>query len=688
MSESGEGAAPHLASAADIERWGADVVGARTVFPRLVRRVIEQTNDQVVELDMRADKGAGYKGYDGRVRAAKATPLVPAGLSVWELGVGGSPGTKANQDYNKRTEDPLDVDPTTTTFVFVTGQRWPGRTTWQEEKRAEGKWMDVRAFDADGLEAAFESAPAAHYWISELLGKPVSGVQTIEDWWGRFLRLSNPQLTPSLVLAGRADQAASLLRIFDDESRITTVSASSTDDVLAFVASTLLSADAGGTDLLARTLIVHDGFTLRLLDRSSKLLILLPYEDNLRREAQLVQSHHVVFLAPEGVPSDIELAKVDGELFKQELISLGVAEDQAPKLAAAARRGLISYQHAAPLHGALPRAWTAAFSSAVVRRAWLVGSWHEGKSGDLDVLSTLFGTTYDGARDELTPLSEGEDPIFVIVGETWTLSSAVEAWRFGNARINGTDLNALEVVIQTVLGAVDPALELDVAERWKAGIYGKTRIHSADLRRGLATTLAICGTHGEGRQIGARSVSDWAASMVAQLLHRANEDTTGHLWASLSDLLPLLAEAAPDIFLRAVQKGVAGTDPVLQTMFIDQTDALSVNSPHTGLLWALETLAWSESHAALTVTVLARLAEIDPGGRLSNRPFASLVGIFRPWWPQTCLSADRRLAVLDAVRKNHPDIGFELMLGLLPSPHAIGSASHTPTFRNWSVEEK
>ena len=88
---------PHLADAQALVQW-ANRVAARTVFPRLVRRLIRQTNDQVVSLDMRAAEGAGLRGYDGRVEASRGTPLVPAGLSVWELGVGNPPESKANED--------------------------------------------------------------------------------------------------------------------------------------------------------------------------------------------------------------------------------------------------------------------------------------------------------------------------------------------------------------------------------------------------------------------------------------------------------------------------------------------------------------------------------------------------------------------------------------------------------------
>jgi hypothetical protein len=639
---------------------------------------------------MRAGEGTDFSGYDGDVEALKGTPFVPNGRSVWELGVGADPAAKANPDYRNRTEKPLGVDKSSTTFVFVTPRRWAGRSKWEQEKRAEGEWADVKAFDADDIEGALEAAPATQFWFSELLGLPVEGVRMIETWWDSFSRGSQPNLTPELVLGGRADEAAQLLRILEEDTRVTTIAAASTDDVLAFVAATLLTTpEPDGTDLLARTLIVHDARTLRRLDATTDLLVLLPFEDDLRREAQLVHAHHIVLLAPQSVPADISLPPIDRDAFAATLVQAAIEEDAATRFARAAHRSLVAFQAEAPSRGAQRRAWSTALESKVVRRAWLAGGWHEARSGDTEAIASMFGVAYEDARSELQALAAGEDPIFATVGGTWALTSPEEAWRFGSPHLTGQELETLETVVQTVLGAVDPALELPVEERWMAAVHGKTRIHSSDLRKGLARTVAVCGAFGEAVEVGAvGTASDWAASVVAQLLRRANEDLTGDLWASLTDVLPLLAEAAPDVFLREVQEGLRErSEPLLAKIFLDaQGDAFSVNSPHTGLLWALEGLAWSPEHAALAVKLLARLAEIDPGGRLSNRPVKSLVDIFRAWLPQTSLPLDRRIAVLDTLRRDHSDVAWKLMLALLPKHFGVGEYTYSPQFRHWKPE--
>jgi hypothetical protein len=682
---------PHLASALEIEHW-ADSLEARGELPRLVRRLIRQTNDQVLVLDMGAGEATGAAGYDGMVEAQKGTPIVPAGNSVWEIGTGNDPQRKANEDYASRTDDPLGVDPAETTFVFVTCRRWDGKRDWRDAKRRENKWRDVRAFDVQDLEIALESAIAAHVWLSEVLNKPVVGIETIEEWWERFSNSTLPMATAELVLTQRADEASMLLTFLAREPQLITVSAPSQDDVIAFVAAVILtSPEEGRVDLLARTLVVHDEYSLRQLDSEADLLILVPLTEELRREALLVRSHHVVLLAEGDAPADIPLSAIAIEPATSLLRDIGVDEERAAELAQAANRSLIAFQREAPARpGIARRDWSEFFRSKVVRRAWLMGGWTEQRTGDIEMVSSILGMSYDDARDELLQSSRGPDPLFTLTGGQWARILPEAAFAYGEPSISASDLQSVERAIQTVLGAVDPALELPVSERWKASLYGKTRIHSSTLRDGLATTLGLLGALGNSLILGGgRTGQTWAESATFHLLDRANGDKSGQLWASLADVLPLLAEAAPDVFLRAVQEGLTGEQPLLQELFLDkaQGEAISVSSPHTGLLWALEGIAWSAEHLGLASELLARLAEIDPGGRLSNRPRNSLASVFRTWLPQTSTSLETRLRVIDGICARHSEVGWHLLLDLLPEPNEVGSYSHAPRFRQWKPRD-
>lgn len=680
---------PHLADATDLDRW-ADTRSAQADLPRLVRRLIRAENDQVQRVEMRAGEGVGLTGYDGFVEASRATPFVPEGSSVWEMGVGGDPGAKAQRDYRTRTDNPQEIDPAEHTFVFITPRRWEDKKDWEQRKRAEGIWRDVRVLDGDDIELALEVSPAVQVWLSELLGLEPLGATSIEDWWGRYSRGFDPTMTPEVVLAGRADHAASLVRRMAEDVGRTFIRAVSVDDGLAFAACSMMAVPPEDAEpILARSLLVHDGVTLRRLDRTSSLLILLPYEDGLQREAHLVENHHVVFVITdlEG-DVDIELPPHDHLALQAALNEAGVPVENIERYVRAGTKSLVALRRVATRFGQRdPEEWANDLGDRAIRRAWLAGGWSQFRSGDDEELASLCEMGPDDLDERLRGAIRRADPLFSKVGATWAVASPLDSWRAARTLITEGDLNALERSVQTVIGSVDPRLELPAEDRWAAAIHGKAPVHSSNLRKGLARSLALLGTRGDDvRLAGGRSAREWAERVALSLFTRANEDETAQLWTSMSDVLPLLAEAAPDAFLRAISEATTGAEPLAKRLFQDTDDRWNVSSPHTGLLWAIEGIAWSEQHMAYAAQTLAALAEIDPGGRLSNRPASSLHAIFRAWSPQTSASLDARIQTLDSLARHHPDASWGLLLALFPSSHEVSMQSHTPEFRDWATE--
>lgn len=681
-------ALPNLANATDLDRW-ADTRSAQADLPRLVRRLIRAENDQVQRVEMRGGEGVGLTGYDGFVEASRATSFVPNGPSVWEMGVGGDPGRKAQSDYRSRTDDPQGVNRAGTTFVFVTPRRWENKKDWEQRRRDERIWRDVRVLDADDIDLALEASPAVHFWLSELLGMEPLGATSIEDWWGRYSRGFDPTLSPQVVLAGRADEAAALLsRMAEDVGR-TFIRAASVDDGFAFAACSMMATPPEDSEpILARSLLVHDGVTLRRLDRTSSLLILLPYEESLQREAHLVENHHVVFVITESDGDvDIELPPHDHLALRVALSEAGVPAENLDRYARAGTKSLAALRRVATRFPHRdPEAWSTDLTNRALRRSWLAGGWSQSRSGDDEVLVDLCETESADLDERLQRAIHQADPLFTRVGGTWAVTSPQDSWRAVRRLITQSDLDALERSVQTVLGSIDPRLELPAEDRWATSMYGKSRLHSSNLRKGLARSLALLGARGDDvRLAGGRTARQWAERVTANLFRRANEDASTQLWTSISDLLPLLAEAAPEAFLRATFEASTGADPLARRFFQDSDGDWTVSSPHTGLLWALETVAWSDKHMGYAAETLAALAEVDPGGRLSNRPSASLLAVFRSWSPQTSASLNSRIQTLAALSRRHPSAMWRVMLNLLPSDSEIGMLSHKPEFRDWAA---
>jgi len=679
---------PGYSDLAMLKAW-ANQRESDSEFPRLVRRLILETTPGLVGLGVPAGDGVSTGGWDGIVETTEGSVWVPQGRSLWELSTEKSVGVKANGDYDKRVEKPLVAKPSEHVYVAASLRPWTKHEDWAGDRRGHDFWKDVRAYGLDKIETWLEDAPATWAWFSEKNGLTPYGVRTVSAWWEAWSSQTDPVLSPEVVLGGRGDNAKSVADHLGGDGFVTTIGGPSRDDVCAFLAGCAVAQErTGNGEMLARTVFVDDLQAWRRLLDGKRPLVLVPLDPKFATEVPLRSPHQVFVPTDRPHAADICLAPVDAVAVRDALTTLGVADnDKADEYGRLARRSLTALRRRLGVHAALSDpAWSRHPVSRATRACHLAGAWVDGREGDQAALADLAGIEYERFVEEAQALSGTADPLVSRLDGAWHLTDALDAWFQLRGVVSPQDLERLTAVMSTVLGEVDPALELPQDERWwRAAFDGKQRTCSYELREGLANTLALLGKFGGAIETtGGGTGTDLASGVVRKLLADANSDAGGQRWASLSDLLPLLGEAAPGSFLDAVHEGLSGDEPLLAKIFLDNGDPIfGGGSPHTGLLWALETVAWSPGHLGQVMELLAKLAEVDPGGRLINRPSNSMVSIFRPLHPENTASDESRLRIIDAIRRRHSDVAWSWQTELLPQSHEIHSPTHAPKYRDW-----
>jgi hypothetical protein len=288
-------------------------------------------------------------------------------------------------------------------------------------------------------------------------------------------------------------------------------------------------------------------------------------------------------------------------------------------------------------------------------------------------------------RQELQALSIQENPPVKQANEMWRVVERGNAWEAAGRRVFDDHLERFQSVATTVLGEKDPKFELPQEDRVYAAFKGRKKEYSSALRKGIAETLALLGS----RPQPLTSCSDGKPELVACLVVRellSSADPV--LWASLNDVLPLLSEANPREFLESCESSLSSDQKPFEFLFGEEQGGVFGATYMSGLLWALENLAWSSDYLSRVALVLGALAAIDPGGNWGNRPSGSLFTIFCPWFPQTCASVEKRVASVKALQSEFPDVGWQLLLKLLPSSHQSSSGSHKPKWRKIIPEER
>lgn len=239
----------HITSA-HIESWSTEIE-SRSLLPVFVRRLIHSTVDHanIVKIDFPGDADTtSSRGYDGILECKQTNGWVPEGISVWELSTSEGVERKANEDYQKRTADPLKINPSTTTYIGVSTRKWNGKNDWKIARRQENIWRDVRFYDADDLAQWMETSPAISLWMGERIGHHISirGVSLLENHWPNVCRMVKDgiNISPELFTISRQENVTALISWLRNPPGDFPVKSDSDAAVLDFIAAVIESMDA------------------------------------------------------------------------------------------------------------------------------------------------------------------------------------------------------------------------------------------------------------------------------------------------------------------------------------------------------------------------------------------------------------------------------------------------------------
>jgi addiction module HigA family antidote len=672
--------------ARQIEDWADSQLEARSHLPVFLRKLVHSTGNDLRQVDFPGYDNAQRKGADGFVEAGAATPWVPEGKSYWEFGTDKKSGSKAEGDYAARLTSVGPAERTNSTFVFVTPRNWPGKTAWEKRKNEAGDWKAVRAFDASDLEQWLEQSVPAQIWLAEQLALPVSGFETLEQAWRRWADASEPHLAPEIFAPSVTSYRGTLKAWFGKPSeRPFVVAADSRDEALAFLA--CLFDDEELRQFKDIAAVFTSPSTLRTLLASSVPFIPIVHSEDVERELSDAHRrlHCIVFRPRNAVDTeaDIALDLLGHDAFEKALIAMGVEQGEFDRLARESGRSPTILRRRLSRNGAIRTpAWAGddQAAKALVPMA-LIGAWHAEPEADREIVSYLADRKYEVIEDDIARLLRFDDSPVWSAGRYRGVASKIDAL-FAIARmVTSPDLDRFFDAAEYVLSESDPAVELPEEDRWAAALYGKKRDHSGALREGICETLVILSVH--GNNLFRNRLGSDVKARVAALIRKLLKPLTLEKLLSHDHDLPRYAEAAPDEFLSIIEEDLQRNNPVVFGLLKPVNSSSFGASPsRTGLLWALECLAWKPQNLPRVSTMLAQLSRPKIDDNWMNKPDASLQAIFRSWMPQTAASVEQRIKALEVLIRRFPDVGWEICIEQIKPGSRIGFHSHRPRWRS------
>ncbi len=666
-----------------IENW-ADRIDARTHLSVLLRKLVHSTGRDLHEVDFPGYDNAQRRGHDGVVKSGTSNPWIPEGVSYWEFGTNQNPHDKAEKDYSSRLESVDPAERANSTFVFVTPRNWPGKTAWENQKKETGDWKEVRAFDASDLEQWLEQAVLAQIWLAEQLGQPTSGYETLERVWHRWANASEPHLTPEIFAPSVAAYRDEFKRWLGKPSKKPfVVAADSRDEALAFLACLFDSEDL--RQYKDGAAVFTSPETLKTLVASSVNFIPIVHSPDTERELGDAHRrlHCIVFRTRNAVDTkaDIVLDLLGYDAFKKALTAMGLKRDKIERLARESGRSPTILRRCLSKNAAIRMPeWARDDKTAkdLVPMA-LIGTWHAESEADREIVSYVANRNYEEIEDGVARLLGFDDSPVWSAGGFQGVTSKIDALFAIAERVIAADLDRFFIAAEYVLSESDPALELPEEKRWAAALYGKKRNYSDALRESICDTLVILSVHGNDlfqRRLGI-NVEDRVEGLIRKLL----TPLTLEKLLSHDHDLPFFAEAAPAVFLNLIEEDLQSKDPIIFGL-LKPVDSTWTSPSRTGLLWALECLAWKPQHLPRVSSILAQLSQRKIDDNVMNKPGDSLQDIFRSWMPQTAASVGVRVKVLEMLIKRFPNIGWAICIAQFQPGSQIGIPSYRPRWRS------
>lgn len=641
-----------------LNQW-ADSRDAQSMLPELILRLIHATVSNISKLRFPSGDAVHLSGWDGVLESEDAVYTIGAGLSLWEGGVNKNPRRKAEEDYVKRSQDPLGYEPQTAAYVFVTPRIWNGAEKWMQDKNSDGIWSKVVVLTAVELEDWLALYPSVSLWLAEQWHEHPIKANSIETFWRKQFVGSKITLNPDIILGGREIEQSQLYQQLYEPS-ITVVQSITQFESEAFVVACLLEdVNVGWKN---RSLVVNDENTLEQLIEEYDNLIFITNVVNKNHIYATQKGHRIIYAvsAAETLKVDniIRLPLIAWDKFIESLMSSGLNRKHAELMSKETVRNITILRRRLELD-LTPPLWAKSENIGDLIPAILIGRWNDSNEGDRNMIASLAGESYEKYSKKIQRWVNCNDTPLVNVNGIWRIISPYESFYYASNYFTTTDFSKYRSVVSKITSDNDP----DAKEKLTATtiqIWQNKQCYSDWLKEGVFQSAILISIIGKSTTLCTpQQPSDvWIDSIVRDILNQS----TIEWWVSNGRILSQIAEASPRCYVNYLIEDLKKEDSIIKQLFIPKTNAsfMGPSENYTNILRSLRMLLWEEDLFLPVSLILIELSTIENNTNSTDKPFDALCTAYTIWHPQTFVDTNMRLQALRTLCSKYPTQGFSL----------------------------
>ena len=622
-----------------IDEW-ANTADCRVKLPLLIRKLIyENINDLSKCKFPSLEQTTSSSGFDGILESNEETQYVPKGVSVWEMGCAKDKKGKADDDYDKRKEDPLSTAPEETVYIQVSPRIWKDEKIkeWCDEKNQDDFWKNVILLDAKDLEEWINNTPPVEQWFAEELGFPNEGVETLNNWWEKWSSVTpNIQFTSTLILTNKEKETEDLKDSLKNSKHIL-IKSPTIEESIAFLYSVIDTFPITEREYyLNKTLIIDNPKSFDFYSQYD--LILIPtfefvYNANAKSYVYIPISNE------DSTNPDIYLMDlIKFDLMNCLINNMKIPEDLARKYAngcggnISILRCILSPKSARP-------PWFDENLIDVLTTIFIVQSWDENNLNDIKIIENISGLDYEEFTRKLMILLNKPNTPLIKNQNIWILKFPPYLFFLIAPYLTKFDIT----------NQYNNFLKIFKISNYINGFVKEK--FSRNLKKGISKSIILIDVYGSNSNLKCNPIPTW------KLIEKTFENEDKLFWIYNTTYLPLFAEISPERFIKNVKKTL--------NEHKEYTEIIFNESNYTYLLWSLEKCSRDPSLFNSVVDILIELNNIEYSSRLYNSPFNSLKELFIPWRGYNSDFLQIRLNKLDKILLEDKEIGWKLLEFLL-----------------------
>ena len=650
-----------IITATDLKQW-ADTKSCQNFLPLIIRNLLYNYCSNIFEKRFPIGDSTYFHGFDGEINIDVKNDFLQIGKYVFEMGCDKNIKSKADKDYKKRKENIKNnpkkyphLNPKEFTYVFVTPRTWNNKDIWKSNKNKENYWKEVLVLDGVDLEFWLEKSINVSLLLAKLMGKSYSesSLELLDVWWENWSNFNEITINEKVVLASREYEKERFLKLLDE--KIFSLNSSSNDESLAFIMSVFKSlSDEEYEKYISKTIIVNtlDAFN-ELIRDNVNLILIINFENNYLNKNT---KNKLILLNNPNLNNSIKLRKQFYSEFSDSLYSLGLDKNIVKEYTRKSGANILVLRRV--LTGFHNPTWVD--ENKLLIPLLFIQSWDNSNDCDKKIIEYLYDKPYRDIKRELNRLLYLEDSPLEKIDELWHIRSPFDVLMNISKFIIDDDFDCLKNILLKIfkMEKLDGTKNLSDCSNF--------------LKRGVLQTLILISTFGDNCELNILNAVSWVDDVMEILF--SNESIT-FLKNNVS-FLTLLAEISPKVYINFLES------KIFNKGYYEYSDEEKSFLTHSfDLLNSLETLVWEKEYFPRIVILISKLALFSQDDKFYPNPNNSLKDIFMPWYPKTFASLEDRLKMLDKLLIEFPDVGWNLLMNLMPSDRQSSMQISGPVYR-------